>query len=125
MNRDEFVKSYYEVIKRALAFCEKARREGLLALEEEADEAKVNNRDVFEYGMRFVIDGIDREMIEKILSNIIAQEKNEHWRVLKNIQMEAVLAIQAGVNPRLLASLLNSYTDIPLNDEGQREILKD
>ena len=117
MNHDEFEKRYYEIAGHAMAFSEKARREGLLALEEDSDQGKINDRDIFEYGIRFVVDGTDREMIEKILSNIIAQEKDEHWRVLKTIQKEAVLAIQSGLNPRMLGYLLNSYTDLTLNND--------
>ena len=45
MNREEFVKRYYDIVFRALTFCEKARREGLLALEKELDREKVNGRD--------------------------------------------------------------------------------
>ena len=125
MNNDEFVKQYYEIAGRAMAFSEKARREGLLALEEDSDQEKIDGRDIFEYGIRFVVDGTDRDMIEKILSNIIAQEKDEYQRVLKTIQKEAVLAIQSGLNPRMLASLMNSYTDLPLSDEKHREMLND
>jgi flagellar motor component MotA len=117
MNRDEFVKKYYEIVSRAMEFSEKARREGLLALEEETDEERINDRDIFEYGMRFVIDGTDQEVIDKILSNIINQEKDENTRTLKTIQKEAVLRIQSGENPRMLYYLLNSYTDISLREE--------
>jgi flagellar motor component MotA len=117
MNRDEFVKRYYEIAKRALAFSEKARKKGLLALEEESDQEKVNNRDIFEYGLRFVVDGTDAQIIEGILSNIIEQEKDESLKTLKNIQKEAVLQIQAGSNPRLLQAMLNSFTDLSLNED--------
>jgi flagellar motor component MotA len=122
MNRDEFAKKYYDIAKRAMEFSEKARREGLLALEEETDEERINDRDVFEYGIRFVIDGTDQEVIDKILSNIINQEKDESMRTLQSIQKEAVLRIQSGENPRLLGALLNSYTDISLRE--QEKILK-
>jgi len=125
MNRAEFVRRYFEIVEHALHFSEKARREGLLALEEESDQEKINDRDIFEFGMRFVVDGTDSELIEKILSNIVAQEKDESLRLLKTIQKEAVLKIQTGLNPRLLIFLLNSYTDIPLNEERQKAILKD
>jgi flagellar motor component MotA len=120
MNRDEFVKKYYDIAMRAMEFSEKARREGLLALEEETDEERINDRDVFEYGIRFVIDGTDQEVIDKILSNIINQEKDENMRILKSIQKEAVLRIQSGENPRLLGALLNSYTDISLREQEER-----
>jgi flagellar motor component MotA len=121
MTRDEFVKKYTEIVGHALHCSEKARREGLLALEEESDQKKTDDRDVFEYGLRFVIDGADKEIIEKILSNIIKQEKDEDMRTLKTIQKEAVLMIQEGINPRLIYSVLNSYTDIAIKeDETQK-----
>ena len=125
MNHAEFVERYITILENILNCAEKARREGLLALEEGFDPEKTGERDIFEYGLRFVIDGTDKELIEKILSNIIAQEKDEYLRVLKTIQKEAVLAIQEGLNPRILIHVLNSYTDIPLNDEKIKKMLKE
>jgi len=122
MNRDEFVKKYYDIAKRAMEFSEKARREGLLALEEKFDHEKINDRDVFEYGIRFVIDGTDQGLVDKILSNIINQEKDENMKVLKTIQKEAVLRIQDGMNPRQLYALLNSYTDISLREDEMKPV---
>jgi len=120
MNRDEFVKKYYEIAKRAMEFSEKARREGLLALEGKFDRKKIEDRDIFEYGIHFVIDGTDQGFIDKLLSNIISQEKDENLRTLKTIQKEAVLRIQEGMNPRQLFVLLNSYTDISLREDELR-----
>jgi flagellar motor component MotA len=117
MTRDEFVKEYNEIVKRAFAFTDKARREGLLAIEDVLDGEKIGNRDIFEYGMRFVVDGTDGEIIEKILSNIIKQEKDKDMLKLKTIQKEAVLMIQAGSNTRSLYALLNSYTDITVKED--------
>ena len=122
MNHDEFVRKYYDIAKRAMEFSEKARREGLLALEEKLDREKINDRDVFEYGIRFVIDGTDQELIDKILSNILSQEKDENMKVLKTIQKEAVLRIQEGMNPRQLYALLNSYTDISLREDEMKPV---
>jgi flagellar motor component MotA len=124
MNHAEFVDRYVTMLESILNCSEKARREGLLALEEDLDEEKANGRDIFEYGIRFVVDGTDSVLIEKILSNIIAQEKDEYLRILKTIQKEAVLAIQEGLNPRILVHLLTSYTDIPLNDEKIKKYSK-
>ena len=122
MNRDEFVKEYYGIARRAMEFSEKARREGLLALEEKFDHEKINNRDVFEYGIRFVIDGTDQGLVDKILSNIVNQEKDENMRTLKTIQKEAVLRIQDGMNPRQLFALINSYTDISLREDEMKPV---
>jgi flagellar motor component MotA len=116
VNNDEFVKAFYSVFERVMFCSNKLRREGLLAIEEALDNGKADNRDIFEYGMRFLVDGHDASIIDKILSNIIRQEKDECQALLKAIQKEAVLAMREGMNPHLVAALLNSYTDIPLND---------
>jgi flagellar motor component MotA len=124
MNRNEFVEEYYRIVEKALYVSNKARREGLLALEDELDQEKIYGRDIFEYGLRLVVDGLEREMIDTILSNIINQEKDEQSRILKNIQKEAVLHIQHGTSPRLLYSLLNSFTDISLHEDRMQKILE-
>jgi flagellar motor component MotA len=117
MNHDEFVEKYVAIAEKALHSSNKARREGLLALEEELDEKKVNERDIFEYGLRFVVDGTDAEIIDAILSNLVKQEKDEQLRLLKEMQKEAVLRIQDGTNPMILYALLNSFTDLSLNEQ--------
>jgi len=124
MSNDEYVKALYAIIERALIASEKARREGLLALEEFIEDDKADNRDIFKYGMRFVVDGTDNSFIDKILSNIIKQEKDETQLLLKTIQKEAVLAIHEGVNPVQLAALLNSYTNLPLDDPVFKDMLE-
>ena len=123
MTYDEFLKNFYIILKRAMEFSFKARREGLLALDEVLEEEKVDNRDIFEYGMRFTIDGTDKDVIDNILTNIINQEKDNFSRTLKNIQKEAVLSIQGGHNTRILLAFINSHTDIPLNDPEFKKII--
>ena len=120
MKRMEFVEQYEELIKRAMYCAQKARREGLLALENELNREKADERDVLEYGLRFVVDGVDQNIIDKILSNIVEQEKDERKHILKNIQKEAVLNIQDGINPELLYAILNSFSDISLNEDKTR-----
>jgi flagellar motor component MotA len=112
MNDDEFTNEYNNFVERVYIMSDKARREGLLAIEEMIDENKYIHRDVFEYGLRLVIDGTDAQFIKKILTNIIELEDDKNKKLLKNIQQEAVLAIQEGLNPRLLMLLLNSYVNI-------------
>ena len=119
MNYKEFKESYEETIKIALSFSEKSRREGLISLEEELYDLKdiiYKKRDVFLYGLRLAIDGIDYKYLEQILSNLVNQEKDEYTRLLKTIKKEAVLSIRRADNPRVMVLLLNSYTDIPLSD---------
>jgi hypothetical protein len=117
MNRNEFVEQYTTFVKRSLELAAKARRESFLGLSGDIDQKKVNERDIFEYGLKFVLDGIDSEIIKKMLDNIITQEKDEYTRLYKTIQREAVLGIQQGYNSKILLSILNSLTDIPLADD--------
>ena len=74
--------------------------------------------------MQFVADGTNAEIIDGILSNIIAQEKDEYTHKLKTIEKEAVLWIQAGINPPLFCAILNSYTDLPLTETDFDTIFK-
>ncbi|GBU28085.1 hypothetical protein R84B8_01643 [Treponema sp. R8-4-B8] len=117
MNRDEFVKQYYVIANRALEFKKKSRREGILATEDDIDGKKADGRDIFEYGMRFVVNGVDAYVIRDILSNIADQEKDENIKLLKTIQKEAVIGIQYGINPFIFMSWLNSYTDLSLKED--------
>ena len=124
MNHNEFVKSYCEIAKRALILAKKAMKNGLLSLEYEIDNEKADERDILEYGLRFVIIGTDWEWIDKLLSNIIQQEKDEYLRMLKNIQKKAVLSMYEGWNPRIMYTHLNSLTDISLKDDEVRKFLE-
>ncbi|MCL1818444.1 MAG: hypothetical protein FWG35_05885 [Spirochaetaceae bacterium] len=117
MDRPEFIEQYTVLVKQAVVRAEKARHEGLLALEDDLDYKKTEERDILEYGLRFVIDCVDPEIIEKILGNIVAQEKDEYTRLYKTIQKEAVLLIQQGSNPRILYCVLNSFADISLKED--------
>jgi flagellar motor component MotA len=117
MTHDEFIAEYYRVSARAIQLSEKSRREGLLALEDVIDFDKVNQRDILEYGLRFVIDGTDPDTINEILSLIIDQEEDKYARRLMELKKEAVLSIQAGDNPRTLAYKLNAFTDLILTDD--------
>ena len=122
MDNKDFVESYKQIAQRIILISEKARREGLLSLEEMIDEKKYKERDVFEQGILYIVDGTDAAIVDKILSNIVNQEKDESLRVLKTIQKEAVLAIQEGVNLRILKALINSYSNFTFEED---DILKD
>ena len=123
MERGEFEKTYLAIVEQALKWNEFRYRHGLLALEDMLDEAKVAERDIFHYGMRFVVDGQDEPYIDKVLSNIIAQEIDEDKKLLKIVQKEAVLGIKYGMNPRLLAVLLGSYVDNKLANTARENRL--
>ena len=117
MNREEFIDAYYNIAKRAVTFSKKAIKEGILPLEDDLIREKIEKRDIFEYGMQFVVDGHDRAFIDKLLTNIINHEQDEYSRLLKTMQKEAVLLIWGGTNPVALSAFLNSYTDLSLTED--------
>jgi hypothetical protein len=125
MNRDEFITAYQSFAEYALYLIYKANQEGLLSLEKYIDREKVDERDIFHYGLSYVIDngppyGED-DIIFKVLSNIIAQEKDEYMRKFKNIQKEAVLML-GNIWPLKTFTVFNSYTDLPLKEDKVKKI---
>jgi flagellar motor component MotA len=93
---------------------------GLVSLKDLLDEEKYNQRDIFEYGMRMVLDGRTSELIDKVLSNIINLETDKEKKVLKNIQKDAVLSIQQGINSNELMWIINSYVNIELDKATEK-----
>jgi len=123
MERGEFEKAYLVIVEQAEEWSVISRRDGLLGLEDRLNEAKLAERDIFHFGMTIAIDGSDEPILNKILSNIIAQETDEEKKLLKIVQKEAVLGIKYGMNPRLLAVLLGSYVDNKLANTARENRL--
>ena len=117
MTRIEFVKTYKDFLRLTVKLYEKARREGLLALEDEIEDIDDEN---FKIGLRLTVDGVASEIIDEIYSNKIAFEKDEYERQFRTIQKRAVLGLQRGENSRILFLVLNSYAN--LSKDEQREI---
>lgn len=82
----------HEIIANLVTFAEKARREGLLALENEAAEL---DDEFMRKGIQLVIDGRDADIIRKILETevLFVQERNA--------KAEAVLMTMGGFSPTL------------------------
>ncbi len=93
--RTAFVEPVYherDVIATLVSFAEKARREGLLALE---NEAAALEDDFMRKGIQLVIDGRDTDIIRKILETevLFVQERNA--------KAEAVFMTMGGFSPTL------------------------
>jgi chemotaxis protein MotA len=117
------MKDTKSIILRAISCAEKARREGLLALEEDLSELEDDfiNRDIFILGMRLVVEGTDSVYISKVLENIIEQETDPEIKRLKRMEKEAVMMIGNGDYPAMIYLMLNSYTNESL--QGYKEFL--
>jgi chemotaxis protein MotA len=184
------------IITKLMAMSEKARREGLLALEEELEDLE---DEFMKKGLRLVVDGTDAEIIRALMETELSQMQGRHadkissinmWGTLapglgmlgtvigligmlknledksalgpnmatalittlygsmmanlllipvsgklkskdeaeskvKEMQIEGVLSIQAGDNPRILAMKLLSYLDPGDRKAVEAEVLKD
>jgi chemotaxis protein MotA len=184
------------IITKLMAMSEKARREGLLALEEELEDLE---DEFIKKGLRLVVDGTDAEIIRGLMETELTQIQNRHvahisavnmWAglapglgmlgtvigligmlknledksalgpnmavalittlygsvlanlvliplagvlssqdaaetMLKEMQIEGVLSIQAGDNPRILAQKLLSYLEPADRKAVEAEVLKD
>jgi len=117
MTHDEFIAEYRKLAPRIFQLFTASQEHGLLALEEMIDGKKAKQRDILEYSIRFIVDGMDSKLLERILSNIVQQEDDKYTRLLMNIKKEAALQLREGLNPRTYIILLNSYTDIPIEDD--------
>ncbi|MDR2552761.1 MAG: MotA/TolQ/ExbB proton channel family protein [Treponema sp.] len=184
------------IITKLMSMSEKARREGLLALEEELEDLE---DEFMKKGLRLVVDGTDAEIIRSLMETELSQMQERHagsigkinmWGTLapglgmlgtvigligmlknledksalgpnmavalittlygsimanlfmipmagklknqdgaeskvKEMQIEGVLSIQAGDNPRILAMKLLSYLEPADRKTVENEVLKD
>jgi chemotaxis protein MotA len=68
------------IIARLVAFSEKARREGLLALEDDLEEVE---DDFLRKGIQLVVDGTDPEIIKSILNTELSKIQERHEAGIK------------------------------------------
>jgi len=101
MEQKAFVEQAAHIVRRAMDFSEKARREGLLALEDKIDEGLAARGDAFERGLRLAVNGAETGAIEEALSQMIVLETDENARRLKTMQKAAVMCIRVGENSRM------------------------
>ena len=63
------------IITKLMAMSEKARREGLLALEEELEDLE---DEFMKKGLRLVVDGTDAEIIRNLMETELSEIQNRH-----------------------------------------------
>jgi len=82
------------IITKLMAMSEKARREGLLALEEELEDL---DDEFMKKGMRLVVDGTDAEVIRSLMENELSQMQDRHVSKIAIMNMWASLAPAVGM----------------------------
>ncbi|MBO5354350.1 MAG: hypothetical protein J6A77_13750 [Lachnospiraceae bacterium] len=119
--REQNLAAVIHVLQQILKASATARKEGLLALEEYANESRAGGTfaDLFLADtLLFIVDGTEPELLKKILTNrILVQGPDTLEGYLCYIILEGSLYIQAGENPRLIEEIMYSY--IPASLKGR------
>ena len=82
------------IITKMMTFSEKARREGLLALEDELEDL---DDEFMKKGLRLVVDGTDAEVIKNLMELELNQMQSRHSDKINIIGMWAALAPGLGM----------------------------
>ncbi|MBN1500402.1 MAG: motility protein A [Spirochaetes bacterium] len=92
-----------EMIITLVSFSEKARREGLLALEDDLDEL---DDEFLRKGIQLVVDGTDPEMVRRIMETEVEQMIDRHAGMIKIYEDLASLAPGFGMIGTLIGLIL-------------------
>jgi chemotaxis protein MotA len=82
------------IITKLMSMSEKARREGLLALEEELEDLE---DEFMKKGLRLVVDGTDAEIIRALMETELSQLQGRHADKIGSVNMWATLAPGLGM----------------------------
>jgi chemotaxis protein MotA len=82
------------IITKLMAMSEKARREGLLALEEELEDL---DDEYIQKGLRLVVDGTDAEVIRNLMETELSQIQERHASKIGAVNMWGTLAPGLGM----------------------------
>jgi len=98
------------VINKMVGYAERARREGMLALEEDSE----NETDPFlRKGLRLAVDGTDPQLLEKIMETDVEQIENRHSEGAKILSTGGTFAPAFGMIGTLigLVNMLSNLED--------------
>ncbi|GAB6089854.1 motility protein A [Spirochaeta dissipatitropha] len=112
-----------KMISDLVAFSERARREGLLALEDNLDEVE---DEFMRKGIQLVVDGTDPEVIKDILFTDLNQIQNRHESGIQFFSVWATIAPAFGMIGTLLgliAMLVNIGGDTSIIGQGMSTAL--
>jgi hypothetical protein len=111
-----FIQECKNLVENLIGISKKSRTEGLLSLEELIDQDKFLKGNILDVGLRLLIDGVDCEHIEEILTNLINLETDKEKKFLENIVKRGIIAIQKQANSAVFKLLLNSYANIEIEE---------
>ena len=98
------------IIGKMVKYAERARREGMLALE---DDSETEEDDFLRKGLRLAVDGTDPQLLEKILHTDLQQIENRHFEGAKILAAGGAFAPAFGMIGTLigLVSMLSTLSD--------------
>lgn len=98
------------VIKKMVKYAERARREGMLALE---DDSETESDEFLRKGLRLAVDGTDPQLLEKIMLTDVHQIENRHFEGAKILAAGGAFAPAFGMIGTLigLVSMLSTLSD--------------
>lgn len=98
------------VIKKMVQYAERARREGMLALE---DDSETETDPFLRKGLRLAVDGTDPQLLEKIMQTDVQQIENRHHEGAKIMAAGGSFAPAFGMIGTLigLVSMLSTLSD--------------
>jgi chemotaxis protein MotA len=98
------------LIQKLISFSEKARREGLLALEDELEDL---DDEFMKKGLRLVVDGTDATVIRDLMELEVSQMQSRHSTKVKGISMWSALAPGLGMMGTVmgLVAMLSNLDD--------------
>lgn len=111
----------FKICKKFICLSEKARREGILAIEENLDSLHEEiggiNGIFMQKLLYFVVDGTDGNIISYIANHYADSTcQNDYERLCFAIIQEGTLSLQNGDNPLILAERLTSYVGLSESD---------
>jgi len=98
------------IITKLMAMSEKARREGLLALEEDLEDL---DDEFMKKGMRLVVDGTDAEIVRNLMENELNEMQDRHIGKISILSLWASSAPAVGMMGTVigLVGMLRNLTD--------------
>jgi flagellar motor component MotA len=120
MTRKTFIAEYTRFITLAMKLAAKSQKQGIASLEEEIEDI---DDELFKQGLRFIADGAEPRIIDEIMTNRIAHEKDKQTSLLKTVQKRAVLGLQAGEPLLIFYHVLLSLPGLTPKEEKRIEKL--
>jgi hypothetical protein len=123
MTRKKFVSRYSQFVQFALKLAHKVKLYGIESLEEEVEDIDETEK-VFKEGLRLILAVPDpAAIVNEVLSNMIAHEKDKYMRLYMTVQKRAALGLLADEGTYILNKVLISLVDLTRKESRNLDTL--